>query len=494
MRKVLKTLMVFGGLALLVGLWSAARAQWPPVKDPMRMANERSAFRHSEAGTGTATATPEVIIVPTINLTREAQLRAALLTTPTPSPTSTLGPIPTRRPGPTATAYPTATLFPTPAATPSAAAPAGEIWFNIYDEQKQSRVLRRVPVDRDGKALAAGVEIPWPGISGSMYLSPDGHYWLIGIAGMSPGAGQTYVYDLTTGKTVEIPSPYGAGSIFYGWHPDSRHVLLATIEDRVAVVNVETLAATDLFPPDPQWGIYTWSAGFSPDGQRVAFAKKGGLWISSTAGGDAAVLLDEVGDFHGWSPDGRYLLHGGGPGKKWEAGWPAPEWTTWGSLWLHNADGTNPRNLAGTRLVPYTHPVWSPDSQWIAYSGWDVGYGWTDAGYVDPCEPKSKEEARDFKPARYCNYKGVGVYVVHVATGAVRRMADGKYPSWSPDSRLIHFGRLKDGTVEDWMVRVDGSGLRQVMLNGQAANIHAWRGQLSSWSPASPLPTSTPTQ
>ena len=113
---------------------------------------------------------------------------------------------------------------------------------------------------------------------------------------------------------------------------------------------------------------------------------------------------------------------------------------------------------------------------------------------MDPCEPKSKEEARDFKPARYCNYKGVGVYVVHVATGAVRRMADGKYPSWSPDSRLIHFGRLKDGTVEDWMVRVDGSGLRQVMLNGQAANIHAWRGQLSSWSPASPLPTSTPTQ
>ena len=285
MRKVLKTLMVFGGLALLVGLWSAARAQWPPVKDPMRMANERSAFRHSEAGTGTATATPEVIIVPTINLTREAQLRAALFTTPTPSPTSTLGPIPTRRPGPTATAYPTATLFPTPAATPSAAAPAGEIWFNIYDEQKQSRVLRRVPVDRDGKALAAGVEIPWPGISGSMYLSPDGHYWLIGIAGMSPGAGQTYVYDLTTGKTVEIPSPYGAGSIFYGWHPDSRHVLLATIEDRVAVVNVETLAATDLFPPDPQWGIYTWSAGFSPDGQRVAFAKKGGYGFRARPAG-----------------------------------------------------------------------------------------------------------------------------------------------------------------------------------------------------------------
>ena len=517
-------LLVVGGV-LLVATLVLVSVRLPVVGDWWQRGNEQlnetvdtggRALQTMGQGTvATWTATPEIIHLPTLAPTKEVEqsragegqdgLPPVILTHVakhlTPSPTATTEPIPTRKPGPTDTPYPTATLMPTSSAAPRKGGPAGEIWYTTriyYAEDSFGyplwRIdgLNRVPVDAEGKALTAAVKIPLPAaLFNYAHPSPDGHYLFLEGVGIGPGSRWSFVYALTIGRKIEIPDLFSGDGHFHGWHPDSRHVLLAGDMGGVAVMNVETLEVTDLFPLKPHGSYGISGAGFSPDGQRVAFTSRGGLWVSSTAGGDAAVILEEGASFQGWSPDSRYVLLG------------------WGGVWLYDVARNNLRQILLPRNKVYGRAVWSPDSQWIAYTG-------EDEGYIDRCRPQSKAGSGDFKPPRYCEYEGVGVYVVNVTTGAVRRLADGIFPRWSPDSRAVVFTSVANastmpesaeggesaargdsgasGPPAVWTVGIDGSGLQQLTSVGaQISGDVVWRAGVSAWSPVSPLPTPTPT-
>ena len=147
-----------------------------------------------------------------------------------------------------------------------------------------------------------------------------------------------------------------------------------------------------------------------PDGL-IAFARTifdpatntptgGDIWSVGTDGADLVQLTDlpELELFPAWSPDGARLA------------FVRTADTTTGDVWLIDADPT----AADRHLVQLTDepglemaPAWSPDGRWIAYVA-----DWQDA-------PSIWIRAAD-------------------GTGEPRRVADGNWPSWTPDgTRLL---------------------------------------------------------
>lgn len=141
--------------------------------------------------------------------------------------------------------------------------------------------------------------------------------WLSFVAPSSQGV---QAYNITDGQSVLIPSRTGAIPV---WNPAGDTLILSDIR-----AGDEGFAA-HLFRANPTAGELTPISGegsrvedsspaWSPDGQRLAFARK----IAGTAmgkqicimhpdGSEIRFLTDEPDIHHGlpaWSPDGRYLL------------------------------------------------------------------------------------------------------------------------------------------------------------------------------------------
>ena len=141
------------------------------------------------------------------------------------------------------------------------------------------------------------------------------------------------------------------------------------------------------------------SQSVHPDGQTILFNLPRGpledqswdLWTIPSTGGELTLVRRNAA--HGsYSPTGTtiaYLARPGLDGEDFGAG----------SIWLSEADGSDPRRLVeGTNI---SEPRWSPDGTRIAY---------VDEG---------------------------GVYVVDVGTGEASKVIDGGEPEWLDDDTLI---------------------------------------------------------
>jgi Tol biopolymer transport system component len=97
-------------------------------------------------------------------------------------------------------------------------------------------------------------------------------------------------------------------------------------------------------------------------------------------------------------------------------------------------------------------PSWSPDGKQLAFTALDL-------------EPYEGSRTAD---------EGCKVFIIELATGEVRNVADGRAPSWSPDGGRIAYSRASDLYVAD----VDGSN-EELLLTGGAPSITV----RSTWSP-----------
>jgi Tol biopolymer transport system component len=171
------------------------------------------------------------------------------------------------------------------------------------------------------------------------------------------------------------------------------------------------------------------SPAVSPDGTTVAFQRRfygEGFVIASVpiAGGDVTELTERALPLEpAWSPDGSRIAFAGSPGH-------GPF-----GLWVMDADGSNPRRIAGSDDFDVLSPTWSPDGSRIAFVGFDDG-------------AETLEDIFSVTP------EGDGlIQLTH--TPGTRELT----PGWSPDGRTIAFVR-SGGDIEGseiWTVRPDGS-------------------------------------
>jgi dipeptidyl aminopeptidase/acylaminoacyl peptidase len=215
---------------------------------------------------------------------------------------------------------------------------------------------------------------------------------------------------------------------------------------------------TQLIQPEDLYLLrFVSEAQISPDGSRVAYVVKtiaaesheyrSAIWVAPTDGGEPRQFTGGQHQDHTprWSPDGQSLAFVSdrpGEGKRGKKR---------SQLWLMPANGGEARQLT-TMAHGAGEPVWSPDSQYIAFTA-RVGED------EDPEQRTADEKGEDQKlDARFrvitrMFYKldGVGfiyqrrrhIFLIAVSGGEPRQLTDGDWddssPAWSPDGRQIAF-------------------------------------------------------
>jgi TolB protein len=145
------------------------------------------------------------------------------------------------------------------------------------------------------------------------------------------------------------------GPAFPRWSPDGMWVAAEACGDIYAVHRDGSASG---------WGNLTSSdandltVAWAPTGRRFATGNLPGIRLYRADGTFVRVLTDLPGAYRlDWSPDGRQL---------------AVE--ALGDLWLVDASDGTARRLTDTADVQEFSPVWSPDGRWLAYGAGPGGY------------------------------------------------------------------------------------------------------------------------
>jgi Tol biopolymer transport system component len=196
------------------------------------------------------------------------------------------------------------------------------------------------------------------------------------------------------------------------------------------------------------------SPAWSPDGRRLAFERRGQIYVINGDGTGLRRVTRLLTDARepAWSPDGRQIVFT----REARA-----------ALLVVRADGTGQRVLF-TRGIDDTvdRPAWSPDGRWIAFGLREYG-----AGSIAVIR-------RDGRSLRYVT----DGRVEPDETADPAEWADDHGPDWSPDGRRILFTRVvwlcpRCDQEEVFSANTDGSDVRWVTAD------HSSTSSRPSWSP-----------
>ena len=199
------------------------------------------------------------------------------------------------------------------------------------------------------------------------------------------------------------------------------------------------------------------AAGAGGNG-RIAYETAGTIYAIGAAGGTPSQL--HAGYLPAFSPDGTQIAYAETPA---------------GSIWVANADGSSPVQVATDHFL--SKLVWSPDGKRIAYisgsysSGFAVSVAKGDGSGSSVVSGDASADAPpswspDGTELAFTTTNDTDIAVVK-ADGSGRRLliqdaTQDLAPSWSPDGLRIAFLRGAYGSFVLYTIRPDGSGLHQV--------------------------------
>jgi Tol biopolymer transport system component len=181
-------------------------------------------------------------------------------------------------------------------------------------------------------------------------------------------------------------------------------------------------------------------------GGRVLFHRKGengvvSIFVRDVATGEETRLTEGPGNSFdpAWSPDGTLIVYSSDQNQQ----------SPYCTLWLMNADGSNPHSLLEAGSFFEIGATWSPDGTRIAY-----------------------QSDRSGNPE---------IYIMDLASGERTNVTQHSNldanPAWSPDGTQIAFASDRSGNPEIWIVSVDGTDARQLTDRPLVGD---WR---PAWSP-----------
>lgn len=228
---------------------------------------------------------------------------------------------------------------------------------------------------------------------------------------------------------------------------------------------------------EPKW---------SPDGELFAASNAYGV-VTLRPDGSGLERVIEFASWPSWSPDGKRLVvmaDSCGDDEQCPADLSNPF-----ELFVVDVDGTDARRLTSNDGYD-GDPHWSPDGEWIAFTGDDGVYlirpdgsgrkrilpgDWPYARGWSPDGRKFLYEEIDADPA-----VGIEVAVLDVETGETRRLSNEQghdlLPTWSPDGEKIAFlatadcRRTGECTAHEpweiWIMDADGKNARRITEGG----------------------------
>lgn len=327
-----------------------------------------------------------------------------------------------------------------------AALPAQAYVYSVVKGQ-QGFLLARAPKGVDGQPTGTPqVIMPLSNSFGAVEsdsvtgieLSPDGRY--LAINGQQDHGDMVWMYD-TVHSTMTILPPQVVGN-FLRWLPNGHRFLYrpmfplgpqapldgGTWNPGLWIVDAATGAHSNIALGMPS--AYLADAAVSPNGQRIVFSTTPGLglgsdiWMINSNGSQRTHLFhangsgQSIAGLFAWSPDGKHIAYE----RLDDSSTPfLPS-----GLWTMDAQGGHQHRVASADGGHGYMPVWSPDSQKIAF------VVRTNTG-VQPANVSSQALQCGIQVINVVNNQSA--LVSPTQTGVQMNV----HPTWSADSTSITF-------------------------------------------------------